>query len=74
MKYYIVIPAHNEEAFIALTLQSLIEQTLLPSKIVVVDDNSTDKTSKIVNEFASKFPFISLIKKLQKQFIFLEAK
>ena len=63
MKYYIVIPAHNEEAFIALTLQSLTQQTLLPSKVVVVDDNSTDKTSEIVTEFASKFPFIALVKK-----------
>ncbi|MFC6096889.1 glycosyltransferase [Flavobacterium qiangtangense] len=63
MNYYIVIPAHNEEAFIALTLQSLSEQTLLPSKVVVVDDNSTDKTSEIVNEFSIKFPFISLVKK-----------
>lgn len=63
MNYYIVIPAHNEEAFIALTLQSLSEQTLLPSKVVVVDDNSTDKTSEIVSNFASKFPFISLVKK-----------
>jgi glycosyltransferase involved in cell wall biosynthesis len=63
MNYYIVIPAHNEEAFIALTLQSLSEQTLLPAKVVVVDDNSTDKTSEIVNEFTSKFPFISLVKK-----------
>lgn len=63
MNYYIVIPAHNEEAFIALTLQSLSEQTLLPSKVVVVDDNSNDKTSEIVQEFASKFPFISLVKK-----------
>ena len=63
MNYYIVIPAHNEEAFIALTLQSLSEQTVLPSKVVVVDDNSTDKTSEIVQEFALKFPFISLVKK-----------
>jgi len=63
MKYYIVIPAHNEEAFISLTLQSLAEQTFLPAKIVVVDDNSTDRTSEIVQEFAVKFPFISLIKK-----------
>lgn len=63
MRYYIVIPAHNEEAFIALTLQSLIEQTILPSKIVVVDDNSTDKTSAIVQGFSEKFPFISLVQK-----------
>lgn len=63
MNYYIVIPAHNEEAFIALTLQSLAEQTLLPSKVIVVDDNSTDKTSEIVQGFSAKFPFINLVKK-----------
>jgi len=63
MNYYIVIPAHNEEAFIALTLQSLAEQTLLPAKVVVVDDNSTDKTSEIVQEFASKYPFTHLVKR-----------
>lgn len=63
MNYYIVIPAHNEEAFIALTLQSLADQTLLPTKVVVVDDNSTDKTSEIVQEFAAKYPFINLVKR-----------
>jgi glycosyltransferase involved in cell wall biosynthesis len=41
---YIVIPAHNEEQFIALTLDSLISQTLLPKKVVIVNDNSTDKS------------------------------
>ena len=58
-----VIPAHNEEAFIALTLQSLVEQTTLPAKIVIVDDSSTDKTSEIVQDFTLKFPFISLVQK-----------
>ena len=47
MKYYIIIPAYNEEAFMSLTLQSLVEQTVLPTKIVVVNDNSTDKTPEI---------------------------
>jgi glycosyltransferase involved in cell wall biosynthesis len=63
MNYYIVIPAHNEEAFISLTLQSLISQTHLPSKVVVVNDNSTDKTSEIVLAFAKDNPFISLVEK-----------
>ena len=31
MKFHIVIPSHNEEDFIALTLQSLVEQTVLPN-------------------------------------------
>jgi glycosyltransferase involved in cell wall biosynthesis len=63
MDYYIVIPAHNEEAFISLTLQSLILQTHLPKKVVVVNDNSTDKTAEIVLAFAKNNPFISLVNK-----------
>ncbi len=63
MNYYIVIPSHNEEAFIALTLQSLVAQTVLPTKIVVVNDNSTDATAAIVMEFTKNHPFISLINK-----------
>ena len=63
MNYYIVIPAHNEEAFIALTLQSLISQTILPKKVVVVNDNSTDETAEIVMAFAKENPFISLVNK-----------
>ena len=64
MKYYIIIPAHNEAKFIALTLQSLVSQTVLPSKIVIVDDNSTDETAHVVNDFVVKFPYISLIKNI----------
>ena len=63
MRYYIVIPSHNEEALISLTLQSLVEQTVLPTKIVVVNDNSTDNTAAVVNSFISKHPFISLVNK-----------
>ncbi len=63
MNYYIIIPAYNEEQFITLTLQSLIQQTVLPSKVVVVNDGSTDSTAEIVSAFAKKYPFISLVNK-----------
>ncbi len=63
MRYYIVIPSYNEEALIALTLQSLISQTVLPSKIVVVNDNSTDRTAEIVLAFAKENPIITLVNK-----------
>ena len=63
MKYYIVIPSYNEEALIGLTLQSLISQTILPSKIVVLNDNSTDRTAEVVLEFAKNNPYISLVNK-----------
>lgn len=63
MNYYIVIPTYNEEKFIALTLQSIVEQTVLPSKVVVVNDGSTDKTVEIVNSFVEKYSFISVVNK-----------
>jgi glycosyltransferase involved in cell wall biosynthesis len=63
MNYYIIIPAHNEEKFIALTLQSILLQTVLPKKVVVVNDNSSDKTAAIVLEFAKNNSFFNLINK-----------
>jgi len=63
MNYQIIIPAYNEEQFIALTLQSLVAQTVLPVKIVVVNDGSTDNTENIVQSFCDKYPFITLVNK-----------
>ena len=63
MNYYIIIPTYNEEKFISLTLQSIVEQTVLPSKVVVVNDGSTDKTVEIVNSFVEKYSFISVVNK-----------
>jgi len=63
MKYYIIIPTYNEETFIRLTLDSLANQTVLPTKVIVVNDNSTDKTAEIVSAFAKENPFITLVNK-----------
>ena len=61
MDFYIIIPAHNEESTIGRTLDSLVNQTLLPKKLVVVNDNSTDNTEDIVEAYANRHPWISLI-------------
>lgn len=58
MRIYIVIPAYNEEASITQTLQSLVEQTFLPEKILVVNDNSTDGTQKCIDAVSEKHSFI----------------
>ena len=63
MKYYTIIPAYNEEAFMAATLQSLAAQTILPAKAVVVNDNSTDRTAQIVEEFTKKHSWLCLVNK-----------
>jgi len=61
LNFYIIIPAHNEQDSIGLTLESLVNQTHLPKKIVVVNDNSTDKTRDIVETYSKNNSFINLI-------------
>jgi glycosyltransferase involved in cell wall biosynthesis len=61
LNFYIIIPAHNEETSIGLTLDSLVNQTLKPKRIVVVNDNSTDSTHDIVDGFKAKYSWIELI-------------
>lgn len=61
MNFYIVIPAHNEQDSIALTLESLAKQTLLPKHVVVVNDNSSDYTPAIVEKFMKTHSWISLV-------------
>jgi glycosyltransferase involved in cell wall biosynthesis len=47
----VVIPAYNAEKTIGQCLASLYEQSRRPNQIIVVDNNSTDETKKIVLEF-----------------------
>ena len=61
MNIYIVIPAHNEKDTLALTLDSLVNQTHLPKQVVVVNDNSTDETEDIVEAYVEKYKWISLV-------------
>lgn len=63
MKYYAIIPAYNEAAFIGQTLQSLAKQTILPSQVIVVNDNSTDSTGIVVSAFMKEHPWLRLINK-----------
>lgn len=58
MKYYVIIPAHNEADFIQNTLHSLVNQSLIPKKVIVVNDHSTDATESIIDQFAKQYPYI----------------
>lgn len=61
MNFYIIIPAHNEQSSIGLTLDSLVNQSLKPKRIVIVNDNSTDKTQDIVDVYTEKYDWVHLI-------------
>lgn len=61
MNFYIVIPAHNEADHISLTLESIVSQTVLPKKVIVVNDNSTDNTSEIITGYTKTHQFIEQV-------------
>lgn len=60
--YVIITPARNEEANIEKTLKSVVAQTLLPKKWVIVSDGSTDRTDEIVREYLPKHTWIELLR------------
>jgi len=59
--YVLITPARNEAAFIEKTIQSVIKQTILPTKWVIVNDGSTDATSSIVRPYLAEYPWMELI-------------
>lgn len=61
LKYVLVTPAKNEELHIRRTIESVISQTIRPSKWIIVDDESTDRTAEIVKEYLSDWKFIELL-------------
>jgi glycosyltransferase involved in cell wall biosynthesis len=67
LRYVLVTPAHNEEAFIEKTIQSVINQTVLPEKWAIVDDGSTDRTREIVGRYLGQHPWIELVELPQRR-------
>lgn len=59
--YVIITPARNEERFIEATIQSVIGQTILPVKWVIVDDGSTDRTAQIVGRYLRQNAWMELV-------------
>lgn len=51
MKVSVIIPAYNEEGYIAQCLTHLLSQIEMADEVIVVDNNSTDKTAEIVKTF-----------------------
>jgi len=64
-EYVLITPAHNEEDLIELVIRSVISQTILPKKWVIVDDASTDGTGKIIRKYEARCDFI-MYHRLQK--------
>ena len=47
----VVISTYNGEKYIVQQLLSIVQQTIIPNEVVIVDDCSTDNTFSIIENF-----------------------
>jgi glycosyltransferase involved in cell wall biosynthesis len=62
LDYVLITPARNEAAFIEKTIQSVVAQTVLPKRWVIVSDGSTDGTDDVVERYRRNSPWIELLR------------
>lgn len=57
----VIIPSYNKCNYIQKCIQSVLEQSLLPNEIIVVDDRSTDNSREIIKSFCQKYDYIKAV-------------
>lgn len=67
LSYVVITPARNEAKFIELTIQSVLAQTVLPKRWIIVSDGSTDGTDAIVKKHVDQNDWIQLLRMPERQ-------
>jgi len=57
LKLSLIVIAYNEEDVIGKCLEAISRQTIMPYEVIVVDNNSKDRTAEI----SRTFPFVKLV-------------
>lgn len=66
----IVIPAYNEEKCIGATITAALQQTYPSIKVIVIDNNSSDTTAAVVEQYAQKDTRVQLLRESRQGLIF----
>lgn len=67
-KYVIITPVRNEEKQIEQTILSVLQQTVLPSQWILVNDGSQDRTGQIIDEYARRYSWITPVHRSDRGF------
>jgi poly-beta-1,6-N-acetyl-D-glucosamine synthase len=66
--YVVISPVRNEEANLGRVIESMAGQTLRPAKWVIVNDGSSDATSRIADEASARYDWIRVIHRTDRGF------
>ncbi|MFW2488476.1 glycosyltransferase family 2 protein [Clostridium chromiireducens] len=62
-KITVIVPVYNVEKYLRGCLESIIHQTFYPYQVILVDDESTDNSGSICDEYAKKYKYVEVIHK-----------
>lgn len=65
MNFCVIIPAFNEGSFISEVIYGYINQTVLPDKLIIVDDGSSDNTFDLAKDISKNYSWIDVLQKEQ---------
>src|SRR3974390_2540480 len=60
-QYLLILPCRDEAKYMRETLDSVVRQSIPPTKWVIVDDGSTDSTPQILAEYRAKHDWIEVV-------------
>tara|TARA_B100000287_G_scaffold382858_1_gene388279 strand:+ start:201 stop:1046 length:846 start_codon:yes stop_codon:yes gene_type:complete len=61
LNYKIITPIKNEDKYISSTIESVLDQNVLPKEWIIINDNSSDRTEDLVQKYLDQNKFIKLI-------------
>lgn len=61
VKYVIITPAKDEECYIQMTIESVVQQTIRPLQWIIVDDGSVDRTREVIETYSRRHGWIKLM-------------
>jgi poly-beta-1,6-N-acetyl-D-glucosamine synthase len=60
-RYAVITPVRDEERYVRETVMSMTRQTILPFRWIIVDDGSADGTGGILDSYAARIPWMTVI-------------
>jgi glycosyltransferase involved in cell wall biosynthesis len=69
----IVVPNYNHAQYLPRCLKALVEQSVLPLEVIIIDDASKDNSVEVAEEFVRRYPFVRLHRNEQNKGVFHNA-